>query len=71
MVRPLGILHRSGVDMGTTTRGFIQFLLQHPHCESATELTETGSAAEVASSRGPAPGGSGRSPGVRSAGHKV
>ena len=30
MVRPLGILHRRGVDLGATTRRFIQFLLDNP-----------------------------------------
>jgi len=30
MVRPLGILHRRGVDLGATTRRFIQFLLDYP-----------------------------------------
>jgi DNA-binding transcriptional LysR family regulator len=30
MVRPLGILHRRGVDLGATARRFIQFLLDYP-----------------------------------------
>jgi DNA-binding transcriptional LysR family regulator len=33
MVRPLGILHRRGVDLGATTRRFIQFLLDYPKAE--------------------------------------
>jgi hypothetical protein len=33
MVRPLGILHRRGVDLGATTRRFIQFLLDYPETE--------------------------------------
>jgi len=37
MVRPVGILHRCGVDLGATTRRFIQFLLDHPD----DGLTET------------------------------
>jgi DNA-binding transcriptional LysR family regulator len=30
MVRPLGILHRCGADLGATARRFIQFLLDYP-----------------------------------------
>ena len=33
MVRPLGILHRRGVDLGATARRFIQFLLDHPKAD--------------------------------------
>lgn len=33
MVRPLGILHRRGVDLGATTRRFIQFLLDYSQAE--------------------------------------
>ncbi len=36
MVRPLGILHRTGADLGTTTRRFIQFLLDRSGCETLT-----------------------------------
>ena len=35
LVRPVGILHRCGVDLGATTRRFIQFLLEHPINESS------------------------------------
>ncbi len=31
LVRPVGIVHRCGVDLGATARCFIQFLLEHPH----------------------------------------
>ncbi len=55
MVRPLGILHRSGVDVGKTTRRFIQFLLDHPqYPASAPDLASTQAVAEVASPLGPA-----------------
>jgi DNA-binding transcriptional LysR family regulator len=30
MVRPLGILHRRGADLGATTRRFMEFLLEYP-----------------------------------------
>jgi DNA-binding transcriptional LysR family regulator len=33
MVRPLGILHRCGADLGATTRRFIRFLLDYPECD--------------------------------------
>jgi DNA-binding transcriptional LysR family regulator len=36
MVRPLGILHRCGVDLGATARRFIQFLLDHPKADEWT-----------------------------------
>ena len=36
MVRPLGILHRRGVDLGATTRRFIQFLLDYPRSGGMT-----------------------------------
>ncbi len=69
MVRPLGILHRSGADLGTTPRRFIQFLLDHPNCESPTELAAAETTAEVASSGGPAASAAGRSARYRSTGH--
>ena len=46
MVRPLGILHRRGADLGATTRRFIQFLLEHPTCE-AREIEPSSTPAQV------------------------
>ncbi len=60
MVRPLGILHRCGADLGATTRRFIEFLLERPSCELASEESAySGSVEDSASSRGGRSGTSG------------
>ncbi len=47
LVRPVGIVHRCGVDLGATARCFIQFLLESPHYEP-TDAASTGSRLEGA-----------------------
>lgn len=37
MVRPLGIIHRCGVELGSTARRFIDFLLEHPSWQAPAE----------------------------------
>ena len=49
MVRPLGILHRRGVDLGATTRRFIQFLLDFPKAEIDGTLTQRAPSAAATS----------------------
>ncbi|MHB0957703.1 MAG: LysR family transcriptional regulator [Pirellulaceae bacterium] len=44
MVRPLGILHRCGADLGATARRFIQFLLDHPKADEWTSDRATSAA---------------------------
>ena len=54
MVRPLGILHRRGVDLGATARRFIQFLLDYPKTEEWSAGRSASAAALVSRSAGPA-----------------
>ena len=49
MSRPVGIVHRRGVDLGVTTNRFIQFLLEHPYSkmssmDQSTAVTATDTA---------------------------
>ena len=59
MVRPLGILHRCGVDLGATARRFIQFLLEYATVDRVSRVPGVrpgGWQAERRSSRAQRPG---------------